>query len=168
MIGNPGTFTWTENNLMLVRRLENYPLISDSYFIKPAPFLWLCLKILPFLGFRWQLLKKYLVVQLWLYLKWAVYDQWESIDSESLNQMVLFRATILGGGGGKWIDGRTGVCHFGSWSDTQKFNFHIKILSKHLFYKILHLLFQYENYASPIQVYQVKMASILWQVAKIN
>ena len=63
---HPGAFAWTENNLMLVRRLENYALISDSYFIKPTPFLWLCLKILPFLGFVWQLLKKYLVVWLWL------------------------------------------------------------------------------------------------------
>ena len=29
-----------------------------------------------------------------------MYDEWESIDSESLNQMVLFRATISEGGGG--------------------------------------------------------------------
>ena len=44
-------------------------------------------------------------------------------------------------GGGKWIDGQTEVCHFGSWIGTQKFNFHIKILPKNLFYKILCLLF---------------------------
>ena len=35
----PGAFACTENNLMLVRRLENYPLISDSSFIKPTPIL---------------------------------------------------------------------------------------------------------------------------------
>ena len=54
------------------------------------------------------------------------------------------------------MDGQ-GVCHFGSWSGTQKFNFRIKILPKNLFYKILFLLFQ-KNYASLI--YQEK-----WLVA---
>ena len=44
--------------------------------------------------------------------------------------------------GGKWIDGQTGMCHFSFRSGTQKFNFHIKILPKNLFYKILCLLFQ--------------------------
>ena len=34
------------------------------------------------------------------------------------------------------------MCHFGSLSGIQKFNFRIKILPKNLFYKILCLLFQ--------------------------
>ena len=45
------------------------------------------------------------------------------------------------GGGSESMDGQ-GVCHFGSWSGTQKFNFRIKILPKNLFYKIIFLLFQ--------------------------
>ena len=61
---------------------------------------------------------------------------------------MIFRCYLIprgeGGGGeeGKWIDGQTGVFHFGSWIGTQIFNFHIKILSKNLFYKILCLPFQ--------------------------
>ena len=57
------------------------------------------------------------------------------------------------------------VCHFGSQSGTQKFNFRIKNPPKNLFYKILCLLFQQGNYA-PLLIYQVKMASSLSQVAK--
>ena len=74
------------------------------------------------------------------------------------------------GGGGEGVSesmDRRGVCHFGSRSGTQKFNFRIKILPKNLFYKILCLLFQQGNYASQL-IHQVKMASSLSQVAKIN
>ena len=46
------------------------------------------------------------------------------------------------GGGGRGIDGPTGVCHFGFSIGTQNFNFCIKILPKNLFYKILRLPFQ--------------------------
>ena len=58
-----------------------------------------------------------------------------------------------------------GVCHFGSRSGTQKFNFRIKILPKNLFYMILFLPFQQGNYAS-LLIYQVEMTSSLSQVAK--
>ena len=62
----------------------------------------------------------------------------------------MVKMVEVSGGGGKWIDGQMGACHFGSWSGTQKFNFRIKILPKNLFYKILCLVFQQGNYASLI------------------
>ena len=51
------------------------------------------------------------------------------------------RGMGLGGGGLSEFDGQTVVCHFGSRSGTQKFNFRVKNLPKNLFYKILCLLF---------------------------
>ena len=42
-----------------------------------------------------------------------------------------------------------------------------EVVPKNVFYKILCLLFQQENYPS-LLIYQVKMASGLLQVAKIN
>ena len=65
--------------------------------------------------------------------------------------MVLFRATISGGGVSESTDGWG--CAILALEVIPK-----KVLPKNLFYKILHLLFQQENYASLI--YQVKMASI--------
>ena len=48
----------------------------------------------------------------------------------------------------------------------QKFNFHIKILPEIYFTRFYACYFSKENYA-PL-IYQVKLASSLWQVAKIN
>ena len=54
----------------------------------------------------------------------------------------IFIISLEGGGGvSELMDRRGGWCHFSSRSGTQKFNFHIKILPKYLFYKILCLLF---------------------------
>ena len=71
-----------------------------------------------------------------------------------LTHFMIFYSGGGGGGRGKWTDRDV---PFQLLSDTQKFNFRIKIYACY---------FNKENYASLI--YQVKMASSLWQVAKIN
>ena len=70
------------------------------------------------------------------------------------------------GGGVSELTERLGVCHFGSRSGTQKFNFRIKIPPKNLFYKSM--LAVSARKTVTLLIYQEKMASSLLQVAKIS